>query len=211
MRFPGFVPLVLCAGASSRMGQPKELLEFQGLTCLEVVLEVCARAGCDTPIVVTRGEREAAIRALLDRRSLPIRVVVNPSPERGQTSSLRVGLGALPAGARAFLVYPVDHPLIRAADVTRLCEVFTSPPATPSPTPSLIVAPSFAQRRGHPVVVDAALAPAVLALPPDQPARAVLSDPARTRFVDFDDDRVLEDMDTPEAYARCLARYRAGA
>jgi molybdenum cofactor cytidylyltransferase len=206
MRFPGFVPLVLCAGASSRMGEPKELLQFQGVTCLELVLEACAQAGCDTPIVVTRAERETAIRGVVERRALPIRVVVNPSPERGQTSSVRVGLGALPAGTRAFLLFPVDHPLVRADDVVRLCEAFTSP----SPTPSLIVAPSFAQRRGHPVVVDVALAQAVLALAPDQPARAVLSDPARTRFVTFDDDRVLEDMDTPEAYERCLARYRAG-
>jgi molybdenum cofactor cytidylyltransferase len=211
MRFPGFVPLVLCAGASSRMGQPKELLQFHGVTCLELVLDACARGGCDTPILVTRGDREAAIRDFVDRHALSVRVVVNLSPELGQTSSLRVGVAALPAGTRAFLVFPVDHPLVRAEDVSRLCEAFTSapPPSSPSLSPSLVVAPSFAQRRGHPVVVDATLAPAVLALGPDQPARAILSDPAHTRFVTFDDDRVLEDMDTPEAYARCLARYRA--
>jgi CTP:molybdopterin cytidylyltransferase MocA len=154
--------------------------------------------------VVTCGERAATISALLAASFPSARLVVNPTPELGQTSSLRVGIAILPSSCRGFLIFPVDHPLVTAADVGRLADAFTT--ADPEVA---IVAPSFRRRRGHPVVVTAALVPALLALPPGASPRALLApDAAPTHFVDVDDDRVLVDMDTPEAYQAALARYR---
>ena len=73
-----------------------------------------------------------------------------------------------------------------------------------------VVVPSSARRRGHPVLVNVALVPAILQLAPDASARQVLSSPdLYTIYMEVDDDRVLCDMDTPEAYADALARYRA--
>lgn len=203
-RFPRIHPIVLAAGASSRMGEPKEFLEFQGLTCLEVVLRACAGAGLAPPIVVTRTDRSARLLALLAARNQPaVQVAVNPTPELGQTSSLREGLVLLPRSAEAFLIYPVDHPLVTATDVARLCTVFRKRNG-----PVTVVAPSFARRRGHPVVVDARVAPALLALGPHGSAREVMAaEAAATRFVELDDDRALTDMDTPDAYAACVRRY----
>jgi CTP:molybdopterin cytidylyltransferase MocA len=222
------------------MGRPKDQLQFEGVTVLDLALRNCRDAGCGAPIVVTRIEREAEIRDQLTASWPSARVVVNPSPELGQTSSLRIGLSALPAESRAFLVFPVDFPLIRASDVKALCRIFAgaeqyssinpdilsgtlkgsqSPregaPAAKPPAPHAIahpdvVVPSFAHRRGHPVLVNAALAEAILLLPPDAPARQVLSGPdLYIIYMEVDDDRVLCDMDTPQAYADCLARYRA--
>jgi molybdenum cofactor cytidylyltransferase len=203
--FPALIPVVLAAGASARMGRRKELLEFQGVTCLELALRACAVAGLGQPLVVTRAERRAELGALLAARGWDIELVINPAPELGQTSSLRAGLAALPSGCRAFVIYPVDHPLITGADVARLAVAFTE--AVP---PVAVVAPSFQRRRGHPVIVDAALAPALLALAPGGSAREVLAPTAvATAFVAFDDDRVLLDMDTPEAYQEAQRRYRA--
>jgi molybdenum cofactor cytidylyltransferase len=129
---------------------------------------------------------------------------VNHRPELGQTSSLQAGLGQLTPAADAFLIYPVDFPLVTAEDVRRLCEAFATSGAR-------VVAPSFARRRGHPVVVAAALAPALLALPAGGSAREVMSAHAGSTFyLTFNDDRVLTDMDTPEAYEACRARYAAG-
>ena len=211
------MPVILAAGASSRMaGSPKELLQFDGVTTLDLALDHCDDAGCGPAVVVTRSERENAIRELCTRRSPRARVVVNPSPEQGQTSSLRIGLAHLPAETRAFLVFPVDFPLIRADDVAKLCRIFAAPEQYSSikpvnrrdPPPDLVV-PSYDRRRGHPVLVNAALAPAIRALPSDASAREILSAPGLyTIYMEVDDDRVLCDMDTPEAYAACLARYR---
>ena len=199
------VPLVLAAGASSRMGTPKEFLEFQGVSCLSLVLSACAGVGLVDPIVVTRQERLAQVKAHLATLQPAPQVVVNPRPELGQTSSLRAGLALLPSAARAFLIFPVDHPLITADDIARLLEQMAA--ASPSTD---VVAPSFDYRRGHPVLVHARLAPWLLALAPSESARQVLSAPSTvTSYVEYSDDRVLTDMDTPEAYARCLERYTA--
>jgi molybdenum cofactor cytidylyltransferase len=217
-------PVILAAGASSRMGRPKDQLQFEGVTVLDLALRNCRDAGCGAPIVVTRVEREAEINAQLTREWASTRVVVNPAPELGQTSSLRIGLAALPAEARGFLVFPVDFPLIRASDVEALCRIFAgaeqyssteqyssmaSPGRAPARVPDVVV-PSFARRRGHPVLVNVGLVPAILQLAPDASAREVLSSPdLYTIYMEVDDDRVLCDMDTPQAYADALARYRA--
>jgi CTP:molybdopterin cytidylyltransferase MocA len=193
------------------MGSPKELLEFQGVTCLEKVLAACAGACLSEPILVTRAERAALLTELLHRWQRPATVVVNPRPELGQTSSLRAGLAQLPPDADGFAIYPVDHPLVTAADVCRLGDTFEAAfAAAGTVSRPVLVAPSFAGRRGHPVFVDAQLGPAILALPETGSARDVLrplSD--RTRFVSFDDDRVLIDMDTPAAYEECQRRLAA--
>jgi molybdenum cofactor cytidylyltransferase len=187
------------------MGRPKELLEFQGVTCLELVLGACADAGLAMPILVTRGERSEDISQLLSRKELHATIAINPAPELGQTSSLRSGLEQLPASADAFVIYPVDHPLVTARDVRRLADAFAT--GAGASLPPVLVAPSFAGRRGHPVFVDARLAPAILALAPGDSAREVLRAHAdRTHFVTFDDDRALVDMDTPAAYQACLQR-----
>src|SRR5881394_2425348 len=182
---PSFVPIVLCAGASSRMGQPKELLDFHGRTSLELVLEACREGGLGTPLVVTRAERAEALEARLASRQPRPTVVINARPELGQTSSLRAGLLALPLAATAFLIYPVDFPLVTGADVRRLSARFEAGGAR-------VVVPSFDRRRGHPVVADVAVAAELLALGDGESAREVMNAHRdATAYVDFDDDRVL--------------------
>jgi molybdenum cofactor cytidylyltransferase len=188
------------------MGTRKECLRFGRLTCLDLAIDACAEAGLFHPIVVTRTERREDLSAHLHARGTTATVAINAHPDLGQTSSLRAGLRVLPPEARAFLIYPVDFPLVRASDVERLCDVFVK--ASP---PAMVVAPSFARRRGHPVVVDAAMAAPLLALPDGASAREVLAGVAdRTRYVEFGDDRLLVDMDTPQDYERCLARWAFG-
>jgi CTP:molybdopterin cytidylyltransferase MocA len=188
------------------MGQSKECLRFGIISCLGVALDACARASLGRPIVVTREERREQIERDLAQSGRLATLAINRQPDLGQTSSLRAGLACLAGGARAFLIYPVDYPLIRARDIERLCAVFLAE----SPPP-VVVAPSFQRRRGHPVLVDVALVAPLLALPSGASAREVLAGRAgQTRYVELEDDRVLMDMDTPDDYRRCLARYVFG-
>ena len=76
------VPIILAAGASSRMGRPKALCDFDGRTCIELVLDACRQASLAPPIVVL-GFQAATIRRRV--RFGNATVVMNESAERGQT------------------------------------------------------------------------------------------------------------------------------
>jgi molybdenum cofactor cytidylyltransferase len=197
----GIHAVVLAAGASSRMGRPKALLDFDGQPCVSLVASACQQAGVG--VVLVTGPAGEAVRAACPGE---VRQALNHHPERGMLSSLQAGLAALPPDAAAFLIFPVDYPLAPAAEVRRLMTAFRA--RRPG---QRIFVPSFAHRRGHPVLVEAALAPAFLALGEGASARDVIgAHPDQLVHVEAADDRVLLDMDTPDDYRRCLARFRAG-
>lgn len=190
-------PVVLAAGASRRMGRPKALLNFDGRTALDRVLE--AFAGLGAPVVVLG----AAAGKIAPRLPAGTRVVVNPDPDAGQTSSLKAGIRAVPPDAEGFLFHPVDFPLVRAGDVARLVDAFRASRAS-------VVLPAFGFRRGHPVLCRPPVGSRILALPDRLPARvAVHADPGAILHVPVDGPYLLMDMDTPSDYARCLAAFRA--
>jgi molybdenum cofactor cytidylyltransferase len=187
------VPVILAAGESKRMGRAKALLDFDGRSAIQLALDACRSM---RPIVVL-GRDHAAIRGSV-RDAV---VVVNLDPASGRTSSLKAGLRVLPADAEAFLIHPVDCPLITAALVAAVVDGWRA-------TGKAIVIPSNAMKRGHPALFAAALKGEFLALGDDESARKVAgADPARVHHVDAPEE-CLFDMDTPEDYARCLARYR---
>jgi molybdenum cofactor cytidylyltransferase len=194
-------PVILAAGASTRMGRPKALLDFDGKTALEVALE--AVKGLGTPVVVLG----AACEEIQSRVKLgSVQMALNEEFERGQTSSLKTGLACLSPSAAAFLFYPVDFPLVSSAEVGRVVDAFV---ACKDPNKALFI-PSYSMQRGHPVLCRADLATEFQALPDDAPARMVINfRPQRIAYVDFDQAYVLMDMDTPEDYAKCLEAYRA--
>jgi molybdenum cofactor cytidylyltransferase len=104
--------IILAAGASSRMGRPKPLLELDGETFLDRLIGrfygICA------PIVVVLGYEADRIRAGI-RNAGDVEFVINPSPERGMLSSLQCGLASLPGDAAAVLFTPADLPSIRTS------------------------------------------------------------------------------------------------
>lgn len=183
------------------MGRPKALLDFDGKTCLELALG--AVSGLARPIVVLGPDRDA-VQARV--RLGGVQVAVNDDVASGQTASLKKALERLPAGADAFLFYPVDYPLVSNVEVARLVGAFRS---GESGDKSIFV-PSHGMRRGHPVLCRLDLAAEYLALPAGTPARTILeARPERIAYVLFDEAYILMDMDTPEDYARCLESYRA--
>ena len=187
-------PVVLAAGESTRMGRSKALLDLDGRTALERVLD--AFAGLSVPVVVT-GRTTLAVDG--------VRIAPNPEPERGQTSSLKAGLRCVPPDAEAFVFHPVDFPLLNRSDVDRLVDAFLdSRHAAKS-----VFIPSFGLRRGHPVLCRREMAREFLALPDGVPARVVVNRrPERILHVPFEEAYILMDMDTPADYAACLSAFR---
>lgn len=84
--------LVLAAGGSRRLGQPKQLLELDGETLLRRTVRIAVEAGCG-PVVVVLGAGAEALR--LQVAGLPAEVVVNAEWEQGMGGSIRAGLEAL--------------------------------------------------------------------------------------------------------------------
>jgi CTP:molybdopterin cytidylyltransferase MocA len=170
-RLESLPAIVLAAGASSRMGRAKPLLPVGGRLCLEHVIDAFREAG-SAPIVVVLGSgaEELSRRVALGGHEAPDLIpVVNEDWERGQTSSVKAGLRALPAGFRAVFVMPADHPLVAAVDIRMLARRFDAGEAGRS-----IFIPTWEGRRGHPLLVGAEHAEAILGLGDDEPLHAHL-------------------------------------
>jgi CTP:molybdopterin cytidylyltransferase MocA len=184
--------IVLAAGASSRMGRPKALLPLdEGDRFVERIHRTLLDAGLDPIVVVVRPELEAPVRALL-----PTTVVaVNRNPERGQLSSLLVGLESLGWPAAA-LVTLVDLPLVRVETVNALIAAWARSGAP-------LVRPLTRGRRGHPLVVGGPVIAALAGADPHTGAKPVVhAFAAQALDVAVDDPGTLDDIDTPEDYAR---------
>ncbi len=102
--------IVLAAGASSRMGQPKALLEIDGKPLIQHLVERLETQGLE-PVIITNAEISVDVLLALPERT----VVINPNPDAGRTGSLQCGLKQIldtKGGERAFrlLVVPVDRP-----------------------------------------------------------------------------------------------------
>jgi molybdenum cofactor cytidylyltransferase len=182
--------IILAAGASSRMGTPKALLDYRGETFLDRLIRVLGEV-CD-PVIVVVGYHADAIRAAARG---PAQFVVNPDPSRGQLSSLQTGLAAVPGDAEGFLFLPVDCPAASPGTVRRIVE------ALQSADQPLLAIPTYQGRRGHPVCARRELIPEFLALPAEGQAKEVVRRHAdRTLYLDAGDAGVLSDIDDPEAY-----------
>lgn len=188
--------LILAAGASLRMGRPKQLLDWHGRPLVRAAAETALAAGLDPLVAVVGAARAEVIAALA---GLPLRIVANPSYLAGQSTSLRAGVAALGPDVDAAVVLLGDQPFVTVEIVGRIVAEWRASGAA-------IVAPVYAGQRGNPVLFDRAVFADLLAIQGDQGARAVLAaDPSRVRLVHFDDARPLADVDTPEDYERLLS------
>ncbi len=191
--------IILAAGASSRMGRAKALLPSgDGRTFLERLASAFTEAGLD-PLLAVAGVHAGEIAALVRAKSLPLELVVNPRPERGQLSSLVAALDALAGRAiDAVVVTPVDHPFVSAETVRGLVEAWRKSGA-------MVVRPERDGRHGHPVVFAAALFDELRGGDLAAGARIVIArDPARVLDVPVADAGAFEDIDTPGDYRRLV-------
>jgi molybdenum cofactor cytidylyltransferase len=193
--------LVLAAGASSRMGRPKALLtDAEGRAFAVRLVETFASAGVDDIVVVTGTQHSDVERAVRDA-AVRARCVRNPAPERGQLSSLLVGLDAVVQPAlEAVLANPVDVPLVAARTVRSVIEAWRS--ARPP-----IVRPAIGALHGHPVLFDATVFEELRRASIDTGAKSVVRGHERDLVnVEVDDQWCLFDVDTPADYEVLLRR-----
>jgi molybdenum cofactor cytidylyltransferase len=192
--------IVLAAGFSSRMGAFKPLLPFGERTVVDHVVTNLRAAGVERIHVVTGFEAEALAPELA---RLGVTRAHNADFAAGMFSSVRAGVASLPPDVEAFLLAPVDVPLLRPSTIARvLCAAAESDAA--------IVYPTFRCKRGHPPLVRRALFAEILASDGDGGLRALLArHEAMAREVAVFDWGCLVDMDRRDDY-RLLAAALSG-
>lgn len=192
----GIYGVLLAAGTSSRMGRPKQLLEWGGRPLVRHVVQTALASRLDGLIVVI-GAAAAEVRQALDGLTGQVQLVECADYAEGQAASLRAGLAALPAGAEAAVVLLVDMPLVGPALIDRILAAYADAPA------AVAVVPRHNGRRGNPALLAAELFAELGALKGDTGARALLERHAeRVVWLDVDDPAVTTDADTPEAFER---------
>jgi molybdenum cofactor cytidylyltransferase len=192
--------VVLAAGLSRRMGQPKLLMKVGGRAIIRYVVESVLSGGVDSVWVVTGADVEPIEAALA---GIEVQIAVNPAPEEGQAGSVRTGIAALPPSVDAVLIALGDQPLLAPSIIPALL-------AARRTSPKLIVAPRYRDGQGNPVVFKREIFPELLRLTGDQGARPIIQkEPTRVEWVELDLP-MPPDVDTPDDYEKIRANLRAG-
>jgi molybdenum cofactor cytidylyltransferase len=205
--------LILAAGESSRMGTDKALLPWppqppgaatpSDQTLLSVAILALQPITCT--VVVVAGRNEDRISPIIEaNRAL---LVLNPAPERGQFSSLQIGLReVLARGCDAVMFTPVDCPPLSAGSLDLLRAEFDRALARGR----WAVAPENNGKHGHPLIANRELIGAFLAAPVTSNAREVLHTHAeRIKYVAVPDALAKAGLNTPADYAAVAANARS--
>jgi molybdenum cofactor cytidylyltransferase len=187
-----FGAVILAAGASTRMGTPKQLLEFQGKPLLVRAVEA-ALASEAWPIVVVLGAHADKISPMLAR--YPVLITENPAWSEGMAASIRAGVTTLRQFSRAIdaaVIALCDQPAFSADTIAQLV-------AAQRATGRSIAAARYTGRHGAPALFLAEYFPALIALTGEEGARALLNDDP-TRIAGVDLPALAIDLDTPEDF-----------
>lgn len=188
--------ILLAAGESKRMGEAKQLLPFGGSTVLEQVVSRLLAAPLDEIVVVVGCQAEVMRSRLL---RYPVKLVDNPNYREGMSSSLRCGLLAISPHCRGVLIVLGDQPRVSAATVRQIIAAFRR-------VGKGIVAPVYRGQRGHPVLLDIAYRPEMMALHGDVGCKAILERyAAEVLEVEVESPAILQDVDDRQDYERDLA------
>jgi molybdenum cofactor cytidylyltransferase len=188
--------LVLGAGASSRFGQPKQLMPFNGDTLLGwIVARVLEASGLDE-VVVVLGRAAQEIRCTVDFRNA--KVVENPVFGEGCASSYRAGIAALDPRAEALMIILGDQPGVTP-------DIINSVAAHWRTSQSEIVLSSYRGRRGHPMIFSKKLFGDLLGLHGDKAAWKLVDSHQQTLSIIEFDRRFPEDVNTKENLDQLLA------
>jgi molybdenum cofactor cytidylyltransferase len=199
--------VILAAGGSSRLGEPKQLLMFRGETLVCRAVRAAADAGC-APILVVVGESGEEIKLALDIRDPRISsfsglergtrarptIIENEEWRRGVGTSIRRGLEELPKFIEATVLMTCDQPYLDASIVSRLIAALAE-------TGKPIVASTYADTLGVPALFHRSCFDALLALPDATGAKAfILSRRLDVASIPFARGEI--DIDTPEDWQR---------
>jgi molybdenum cofactor cytidylyltransferase len=186
--------LILAAGQSRRMGQPKMRLPWGDRTVLGQVIHIFKAAGVEDVLVVTGGD-SAVVESIA--KAEQAKTVFNPDFAGDEMlGSLQVGLRAMTEDTEATLIALGDQPQIQERTVRSIVDEYLR-------TSAALIVPSYRMRRGHPWLVARKLWDSILRLQaPESPRDFLHLHADEIHYVELDTLTVLQDLDTPEDYLK---------
>lgn len=182
--------IILAAGTSSRYGQLKQLLDWNGKAFIRHVTETALRSGLE-PVVVVTGFRHTDVESHL--QDLPVRIVRNPNYAQGQSTSIQAGLQALPENVGSAIFLLADQPQIPVEVIRALVERHAT-------ALQPILAPLvLEEKRANPVLFDRVTFPDLMKLTGDVGGRGIF-DKHKVSYLPWHDDILIFDVDKPEDY-----------
>lgn len=194
--------IILAAGASTRMGAPKQLLLIDGKTLIKRINEIALDTSC-YPIVTVLGANRALIRHELDK--MPLTIIDNPQWEKGMSSSIKMGLAGAYMTQKeidAVIFLTVDMPFVNVKLINEMIQKAIENPD------SDIIACKYDNQIGIPVLFKRNLLADLLELEGDEGAKKiVLKNKDKTLFVEFPEGKY--DLDTIEEYRNFVSNYNS--
>ncbi|MBO0912716.1 MAG: nucleotidyltransferase family protein [Acidobacteria bacterium] len=216
----GIAGIILAAGESTRMGRDKALLAWpppRSVPTIPTVLDATPRVQTGTLlsaaiqalarwselVIVVGGRNEAALRPVVYSRAAFL--VLNPTPELGQFSSLQTGLNeVLNRGRDAAMITLVDRPPAQRPTHKTLVNAFEG-----RDRETWSVVPEFQGKHGHPILAAREMIEAFLRAPATSTAREVEhANKQHIAYISVNDPRVTMNLNTPEDYAALRPRSR---
>ena len=192
--------ILLAAGMSTRMGQPKQLLPFGRSTVIETVIETLLASQLVEVMVVLGHQRQQICQQIEPKLTgHRLRIIDNPDYRAGMLTSVQAALKQISPSSPAFALMLVDQPLITAGTVNQVLEAHRS-------TTMPITIPQYRSRRGHPAIFDGQFIAEILALDWESRGMKEILDRHREQihYLPVETDSILRDMDTPQDYQRLL-------
>jgi molybdenum cofactor cytidylyltransferase len=188
--------ILLAAGESKRMGQPKQLMPFGRSTILEQTLDNLLNSRVNEVIVVL-GHRAGEMREVIVDR--PVKVAVNPAYHEGMGTSVVAGLNLVDDGARGIMLALADQPFVDSKTIDRLIQEFLNHDKG-------IAIPVYRGRRGHPIIFSTGYKGELSKLKGDIGGRQIIKEhPDDILEVAVDAEGINIDINTPSDYNSLLS------
>jgi len=164
---PNIAAVILAAGNSSRLGQPKQLLPFHGQSLVQRIVDAAEEAGCSPIVVVIGSDKQKVVRELERTNAV---IVENLNWNDGIGTSIRIGVQRLidiAPNVGAIVLLVCDQPLVDSHTIEQLIALAEN-------TKKAIVASRYAGTLGVPAVFDRSCAEELLALDDGSGAKPII-------------------------------------
>ena len=188
---PMLSAILLAAGGSKRMGEPKQLMPLGSSTMVEQAIDNLLNSAVNEVIVVLGYKAEEIIKSLAAK---PVKFAINPNYQQGMSTSIIAGLNLVDRQAQAVMLALGDQPLVDSQTINRLIDEFYNHDKG-------IAVPTYQGRRGHPIIFAIKYKQKLLELEGDIGGRQIIQyHPDDILEVAVDAESVITDIDTRADY-----------